>query len=119
MSEQSENPLWAVVEIFGHQTYVGQVQEHAIGGCTFVRVDVPATGDQPAYTKFFGNGAIYSITPVAEDLARELAKKFRPSPIATFLLPAPHEHRERSYEADRDYGVDATGQEDDEEDNLF
>jgi len=119
MSEQSENPLWAVVEIFGHQTYVGQVQEHAIGGCTFVRVDVPATGDQPAYTKFFGNGAIYSITPVAEDLARELAKKFRPSPIATFLLPAPHEHRERSYEADRDCGVDATGQEDDEEDNLF
>ena len=100
MDEKSESPLWAVVEIFGHQTYVGQVQQHAIGGCAFVRVDVPATGDQPAYTKIFGNGAIYSITPVAEDLARELVERYRPSPIATYLLPVPHEHRECNYEED-------------------
>ena len=95
MTEQSETPLWAVVEIFGHQTYVGQVQQHSIGGCSFVRVDVPAIDGQSAYTKIFGNGAIYAITPVAEDIALELVKRYRPSPVATYLLPVPHEHRER------------------------
>jgi hypothetical protein len=100
MDEKSEAPLWAVVEIFGHQTYVGQVQQHAIGGCAFVRVDVPAIDDQPAYTKIFGERAIYSITPVAEDLAHELIKRHRPSPVSIYLLPVLHGHRGRSYEKD-------------------
>jgi hypothetical protein len=104
MSEQGETPLWAVVEIFGHQIYVGHVQQHAIGGCSFVRVDVPAMDDQPAYTKIFGNGAIYSITPVSEDLARNLVKRYRPSPVATYLLPVPHEHREHDdFDGDEEF----------------
>lgn len=93
MREQTEEALWAVVEVFGHQTYVGQVQAHNIGGCLFVRVDIPAIDGQPAYTKIFGNGAIYSITPISEELAFELCKRYRPSPLATYLLPVPHEHR--------------------------
>ena len=30
---------WAIVEIFGHQTFAGRVTEQAIGGASFVRVD--------------------------------------------------------------------------------
>lgn len=50
---------WAIVEIFGHSRYAGIISEHAIGGCSFVRVDVPETGEEPAFTKLFGQGAIY------------------------------------------------------------
>ncbi len=32
---------WAVVEVMGHNTYAGRVTEQAIGGASFIRVDVP------------------------------------------------------------------------------
>lgn len=66
---------WAVVELFGHQRIAGKVSEAAIGGCSFVRVDVPSTEERPAYTKYFGNGAIYAMTPCAEDVARLAAEE--------------------------------------------
>jgi hypothetical protein len=60
---------WAVVELFGHQRIAGKVSEATIGGCAFVRVDVPATTDRSPYTKYFGNGAIYAMTPCDEQVA--------------------------------------------------
>jgi hypothetical protein len=66
---------WAVVELFGHQRIAGKVSEATIGGSSFVRVDVPATANKPAYTKFFGNGAIYAMTPCDEELARIAANE--------------------------------------------
>jgi hypothetical protein len=45
MSEQDKFDSWAVVELFGHQQIAGRVTEASIGGCSFLRVDVP---DQPA-----------------------------------------------------------------------
>lgn len=79
MSEKSNKfDEWAVVELFGHQRIAGKVSEQTIGGCAFIRVDVPEvpseeSGALPqslAYTKYFGNGAIYAMTPCAEDVAR-------------------------------------------------
>lgn len=71
MSEKiSKFEEWAVVELFGHSRIAGKVSEATIGGCAFVRVDVPATETRPAYTKFFGNGAIYAMTPCDEEVAR-------------------------------------------------
>jgi hypothetical protein len=61
---------WCIVELFGHQKVAGLVSEQAIGGCSFIRVDVPASEHSPAMTKFYGQGAIYCMTPVTEDLAR-------------------------------------------------
>ena len=32
---------WCIVELFGHNQIAGKVTEQAIGGQSFVRVDVP------------------------------------------------------------------------------
>jgi len=61
---------WCVVELFGHNKIAGHVSEQTIGAGKMVRVDVPATTDKPGYTKYFGNGAIYAITPCSEEVAR-------------------------------------------------
>jgi len=54
---------WAVVELFGHQQVAGYLSEQTIGGSTFVRVDVPESRRSAGYTKFYGAGAVYAITP--------------------------------------------------------
>lgn len=41
---------WALVELFGHQRIAGHVTEQQIGGCQFVRVDVPEIEDKPGFT---------------------------------------------------------------------
>jgi hypothetical protein len=78
MTDKAKFEEWAVVELFGHQRIAGKVSEATIGGCAFVRVDVPdVPGDDVdaplrsrGYTKYFGNGAIYAMTPCDEDVAR-------------------------------------------------
>jgi len=85
----SEEAIWAIVEIFGHQTYVGQVKSHLIGSCNFIRVDIPKVDEEPAYTKIFGERAIYSITPVEQATALRLLRHYRPEPVNTYALPAP------------------------------
>ncbi|HUX16647.1 MAG TPA: hypothetical protein VMW52_09260, partial [Phycisphaerae bacterium] len=54
---------WCIVELFGHQRMAGLVSEATIGGCAFVRVDVPAAEGAAAYTRFLGQGAVYAMTP--------------------------------------------------------
>lgn len=99
MKKQPEAPerfeTWAAVEIFGHQTYIGKVTEQTIGGCSFVRVDVPELAKtehyraRPAFTKLFGQGAIYSITPMDESAARRAAEGMRSEPITVYIPPVP------------------------------
>ena len=78
---------WCIVELFGHQRIAGKVSEQTIGGGAFVRVDVPAVGDIPAYTRLFGNGAIYAINPVTEEIARAAAASYRAVPVSPYDLP--------------------------------
>jgi hypothetical protein len=42
MADTPSTEQWAIVEIFGHQRIAGRLTEQTIGGCSFVRVDVPA-----------------------------------------------------------------------------
>lgn len=74
---------WCLVEIFGKQKYAGLVSEQVIGGCNFVRLDVPET----ARTKLFGQGAIYAMTPIEEDVARVLAAQYDQRPVSVYELP--------------------------------
>ena len=85
MEEKFEQ--WAMVELYGHQRIVGKVSEASIGGCSFVRVDVPETGSQKPFTRYFGNNAIYSINPVSEEIAREMLKQCVNVPVQRYELP--------------------------------
>ena len=85
---------WAVVEVFGHSRFAGRVTEQAIGGCAFVRIDVPellADGHyeaRPGFTKLFTQGAIFSITPCTEETARRAASQFRSAAMTCVDLVA-------------------------------
>jgi hypothetical protein len=77
---------WAVVELFGHQRIAGRVTEQAIGGATFIRVDVP-DGDT-FFTRMFGPSAIYSITPCTEEVCRQAATRIDAKPVFAIPLPS-------------------------------
>lgn len=76
---------WAIIEIFGHTQIAGRVTEASIGGCSFLRVDVPEVNGRPAFTKYYGNGAIYSMTPCSEEIARAAVEEIRPAPITVYM----------------------------------
>ena len=78
---------WALVELFGHSRIAGFLTEQTIGGCSFIRVDVPAVDDAPAFTKLYGQGAIYGISFVAEEIARAAAKSYRIRPVSIYEIP--------------------------------
>lgn len=86
-NEPEKLDSWCLVELFGHQKIVGKVTETAIAGGAFLRVDVPATNKDAAFTRFYGPGAIYSINPVTEEVARGLLINYRNEPVSRFELP--------------------------------
>lgn len=75
---------WAIVEIFGHQKFAGYLTECEMGGGKLMRLDVPACAGHPAFTKYFGVAAIYSITPVEEDVAHAVAIGYRQAPVSAY-----------------------------------
>ena len=77
---------FAVVELFGHQIIAGKVTEQVIGGQGFVRVDVPTIEDQEGFTKFYGAGAIYAITPCNEETMLAAVSGLRQKPIDVWKL---------------------------------
>jgi hypothetical protein len=88
MSETEQKfEAWMVIELFGHQKIAGYVTEAVIGGCSFLRVDVPAINDDPAFTRFFGNGAIYSMTPTTEEVVRRVVEYHKPQAMSVYVPP--------------------------------
>lgn len=78
---------FCLVELFGHQKIVGKVSETSLAGGAFLRVDVPAFDGEAAFTRFFSPGAIYSISPVTEEIARGMAEQYRNRPVHRYELP--------------------------------
>ncbi|MDE2107394.1 MAG: hypothetical protein KGL39_59915 [Patescibacteria group bacterium] len=89
MNEEKKDGLmgWAIVELFGHQKIIGVVSETTIAGGAFLRVDVPASGQEKAFTRFFGQAAIYSISPISEQIGIVLASTFQAQPVHPYDLP--------------------------------
>jgi len=87
MSEPAKFEQWAIVALFGHSKIAGLVTEQAIGGCSFLRVDVPAVDGEPAFTKCYGQGAIFDISFVTEEIATAAAKSYRVRPVSSYELP--------------------------------
>ena len=111
MSNDTKTDFWAIVEVMGHRRFAGRVTEQVIGGQSFVRIDVPECGpDRPPFSKLFGSGAIYCISPVTEDLAKAAASRAYEAPVSEYDLPA--EWREKIHakalvgpaEDESDYG---------------
>jgi hypothetical protein len=78
---------WAVLELFGHVRLAGRVTEASIGGCSFLRVDVPKPDGEIDFTRYFGNGAIYSMTPVTEEVARRVGNGSAQAPVKPWEMP--------------------------------
>lgn len=72
---------WCLVELFGHAKIAGKCTEQNIAGTNLLRVDVPETDKQPAFTRFFGAGAIYAINPIDEATAKMFAQNLEVAPV--------------------------------------
>lgn len=104
---------WAIVELFGHQRIAGRLTEQTIGGCHFIRVDVPAFEDSPAFTKLYTQGAIYGVTFVSEQIARAAAQSYRVAPVNAYELRSLLESQGKLLEAP----AHAEGFDDDDDDD--
>ena len=78
---QEKFEQWAIIELFGHQRIAGKVSNQEIGGISFIRIDVPETEKNKGFTKFYGGGAIYSITITNKITARIAAEHWQPEPF--------------------------------------
>jgi len=76
---------WAIVELLGRHVIAGQISSVAVFGTELCRVDVPPVGETPGYTKFYGGGAIYAVTPTDEAGVLHL---LRVRPVAPWVIPA-------------------------------
>ena len=86
MNIENRFEAWAVVELFGHTKIAGLVTEEEIGGGPMIRVDVPEVDGIAAFTRYFNQKAIYSITPVDEDTARTAVEAYQPKPVEVWRL---------------------------------
>jgi hypothetical protein len=77
---------WGLLELFGHQRLAGRLTEQTIGGCHFIRIDVPEVEGVQGYTRFFSNGAIYGMTVTSEAVARGLAASMRARPVQAYEI---------------------------------
>lgn len=112
-AEQSKFEGWAILEIFGHQRYAGFVSTQAFGTAVMFRIDVPALeerervtnrpeyvkkqyvpagtkvteGPVQGYTKIFGAGAIYAMTPCTQEAATKAVEEIQERPVMAITLP--------------------------------
>lgn len=84
MSTENKFEQWCIVELFGHSRIAGKCTEENIAGTNMLRVDVPETKSQPAFTRYFGSGAIYAINPVDEKTATIAAQSLEVAPIQSW-----------------------------------
>jgi hypothetical protein len=81
---KNETTFWAIVELMGHQKVAGELSEFVMGGSSFIRVDVPETEEQPGFTRFLTDKAIYAINPVTEEVAKFKAAQLQNRPIESW-----------------------------------
>jgi hypothetical protein len=115
MSENKQASFegWAIVEAFGHQRYAGYVSSEAFGQAVLFRVDVPPLPERErvtkhygydddghsvppgstvkesavqGYTKYFGPGAIYAMTPCSQDAAEKAVESMQSRKVSIVSL---------------------------------
>lgn len=76
--------MYALVELFGHQKIAGLVSEQVVAGQGMLRVDVPETKANPAFTKLYNPSAVYGINPVDKETCMAYAENLEVKPIAVW-----------------------------------
>ena len=75
---------WAIIEVFGHEKYAGRVSAEKVGDQSMIRLDVPEVNGLPGFVKFLNPASVFSITPVSEEYAQEMAAEMNKQPIAGY-----------------------------------
>lgn len=138
--QQAKFDGWAIVDVLGHQRYVGYVTTEAYGQAVLFRIDVPALEERervtksPGYTdgrylpagttvkegavagysKLIGAGSIYAITPCTKEAALEAVENMQARPLMSVALPP---ERALPYAGDSDDYNNAESDDDDEDDD--
>lgn len=111
--QQAHFDGWAIVDVMGHQRYIGYVTTEAYGAAVLFRVDVPALDERerttkrpgyigdayyPAgtlvkeggvqgYTKLIGSGSIYMLSPVTKEAALAALEEVQHRPFMSAAPP--------------------------------
>lgn len=80
--------IWALVELMGRQRIAGKTSEQVIAGSGFLRIDVPETASNPAFTRFISPNSIYAINPITEEVARQYVDSLNVKPIDSWDIHA-------------------------------
>lgn len=76
---------WGIVELMGHKVVAGQISKSEMLGKPMLRIDVPATSVYPEFTQFYGDGSIYCVTFVSEEVARRTAEQTKVNPVSVYV----------------------------------
>uniref|UniRef100_A0A6M3IT32 Uncharacterized protein n=1 Tax=viral metagenome TaxID=1070528 RepID=A0A6M3IT32_9ZZZZ len=102
---ENNNERWAVVELMGHAQTAGIIRTSDLGG--LLRVDVPI--DDGFRTEYYGEGAVYAIRIVSEEIAR--AHVLPDREISSFNAPiVPRAQYEEALRKSRDRISDLANQ---------
>ena len=139
-AKQAEFSSWAIVDVLGHQRYVGYVRTEAYGQAVMFRIDVPELPEReykleapeyvahswtpagatvkraatPGYTKLIGAGSIYSISPCDEPAAMKAVEATQRAELKVIALPENH----KALAAPDDDEDDGEEDDDDDDDDL-
>lgn len=95
--------FWALVEVMGHQSYLGVVEEITFAGREFVQVTTPAVNGHRELAKLIGSQAIFAITPCTEQEARAQLERryaYRPAALPAYGAGVDHMAEEEFDEGD-------------------
>lgn len=77
---------WVILQLMGQRTVAGRAQSSNRWGQNMIMLEVPATGDNAPFTRFYAHGAIYAITPVSEAVARVVAAAVKEPPVESRFM---------------------------------
>lgn len=86
MTDEKDSSFWAIVELMGHHKLVGELRDVNLAGNGFLRIDIPATRDVSAWSKYLSPQSIYAVTPIDEALARAMAEQLVARPITSYSV---------------------------------
>src|SRR5262245_27464076 len=77
---------WSILEVMGKVRLGGFVSEQAKFGVPMIRIDIPNAQGEFILTKFYHPQSLYSLTPVAKEIAIAVAAYNDPKPAHAWEL---------------------------------